>query len=160
MFLITITLLGAAVFSLIRFVLYLQNQELLAAGIDNDPYWVRRAMGVGFRFDLNLAFMLMLPAALALTIGQFLGRHARWTAVIALLWLTLGYSISLVAQVCDIPYFTHFHAHINAMSMKYATTGGGDLTSMIFSEPSSSPVLAYTSSTHRHRSSLLYYSAS
>ena len=134
MFLITITLLGAAVFSLIRFVLYLQNQELLAVGIDNDPYWVRRAMGVGFRFDLNLAFMLMLPAAIALTVGQFLGRHARWASFTALLWLVAGYFLSLVAQVCNIPYFTHFQAHINAMSMKYATTGEGDLTSLIVSE--------------------------
>ena len=136
MFLITVTLLGAAVFSVIRFVLYLQNQELLAAGIDNDPYWVRRAMGVGFRFDLNLAFMLMLPAAIALTMGQFLGRQARWASLIALVWLVIGYSLSLIAQVCNIPYFTHFQAHINAMSMKYATTGAGDVTSLIFSETS------------------------
>ena len=136
LFLIVITLLGAAVFSVIRFVLYLQNQELLAAGIDNDPYWVRRAMGVGFRFDLNLAFMLMLPAAVALIVGQSLRRHARVAAIIATTWLTVGYSASLIAQICNIPYFTHFQAHINAMSMKYATTGAGDFTSMIFSETS------------------------
>ena len=65
-YLITITLVGAVVFSIIRLVLFLQNKELLAAGIDNNYYWVMRAMIVGFRFDLNLTFMLMLPAALAL----------------------------------------------------------------------------------------------
>lgn len=131
-----ITLVGAMLFSAIRLALLMQNSELLATGIDNDPYWVWRAMGIGFRFDLNLAFMLMLPAVVALIIGQFLGRHARWAAYFGMWWLALGYSLTLVAAICNIPYFTHFQAHINAMSMKYATTGVGDFLSLVASETS------------------------
>ena len=134
-YLIIITLVGAVVFSIIRLVLFLQNKELLAAGIDNNYYWVMRAMIVGFRFDLNLTFMLMLPAALALAIGEFAGQYARWTARIATWWLAISYSATLIACTWNIPYFTHFQAHINAMSMQYATTGFADNISMILNEP-------------------------
>lgn len=134
LFLSAVTLVGAVLFSVIRLALYLQNSELLASGIDNDNYWVWRAMGVGFRFDLNLTFMLMLPAAAVLIIGEFFRDYARWTATICKWWLVLGYSVTLMAGIGNIPYFTHFQTHINAMSMKYVAMGLGDIMAMIFSE--------------------------
>lgn len=134
LFLLAVTVAGAMLFSVIRLALYLQNSELLSSGIDNDSYWVWRAMGVGFRFDLNLTFMLMLPAAAILIIGEFAGRYARWTANISKWWLVAGYSVTLMASIGNIPYFTHFQAHINAMSMKYVAMGIGDIMAMIFSD--------------------------
>lgn len=129
-------MVGTLAFSLTRLAIYLQNRELLSTGIDNNTEWVMQALGVGLRFDLNLTFMLMLPAAVALTIGQFMGRHARWAAYFSVWWLTISYSLSLIIAIANIPYFAHFQTHLNAMSMKYATTGTGDLLAMIFSETS------------------------
>ena len=135
-FLVATTLLGALLFTAIRLVLYFENRELLATGIDHDSYWVMRAMGVGFRFDLNLAFMLMLPSALLLAASQFMGNRARWAANISTAWLVISYAATLFTAIVNIPYFSHFQAHVNAMSMKYATTGMGDLMAMIHSERS------------------------
>ena len=133
-FLVVITLVGAILFSLIRIALYLENRDLLACGIDNNSYWVMRALGVGFRFDLNLTFMLMLPAAVALIFGQFMGRHARYIARIGVAWLAVSYATTLMAAIGNIPYFSHFQTHVNAMSMNYATKGFGDALAMIVSD--------------------------
>jgi phosphoglycerol transferase MdoB-like AlkP superfamily enzyme len=135
-FLVVITLVGTLLFTLIRIALYLENRELLTCGIDNNSYWVMRAMGVGFRFDLNFTFTLMLPAAIALAIGQFMGRHARHAARIGVAWLAVSYATTLMAAIGNVPYFSHFQAHINAMSMKYATKGLGDTLAMIMSDTS------------------------
>lgn len=134
-FLVATTILGAVLFTAIRLVLYIANRELLASGIDSDSYWVMRAMGVGLRFDLNLAFMLMLPSAVLLAIAQFLGNKARWAAHTSTAWLVISYAATLFTAVINIPYFSHFQAHVNAMSMKYATTGMGDLMALVQSEP-------------------------
>lgn len=137
-FLLVVTLIGTLAFSLVRLTIFLQNRELLATGIDNDAEWVMRAFGVGLRFDLNLTFMLMLPAAVVLIIGQLLGminaRYTRWATHISAWWLAISYSVALIIAIANIPYFGHFQTHLNAMSMKYATTGLGDVVALIFSE--------------------------
>lgn len=125
---------GALAFTLVRVALLAQNSELLSSGIDNDTEWVLRAFGVGFRFDLNWAYMTMLPSLALLAIGQFMGRHCRIVARIATWWLVLAYSLSLFAAIGNIPYFAHFQTHINAMGMKYAGTDFGAVARMIITE--------------------------
>ena len=129
-------LVSALLFSIIRVVLCLENSDLLASGIDNNSYWVMRAMSIGFRFDLNLTYTLMLPAAILLAIGQFMGRHTRYVAHLSTAWLAISYAVTLMAAIGNIPYFSHFQAHINAMSMKYAAKGLGDTMAMILSDAS------------------------
>lgn len=134
MFVAEVMVAATTLFTLIRILLLVRNYEMIGTGADSSLVWVLRALGTGIRFDLALIFDIMLPVVAALIIAQCWHRASRWMVYIALWWLSLSLSLTLMAMIGDIPYFEHFQAHINALGMHYATADVQQLLHMIIDD--------------------------
>ena len=133
-FLAWILLLGLVSFMLIRLTLLWRNHELLDSGIPATTNEVLYALFMGVRCDLVLVYYLLVPGMLLLAIAQFMGRHARWMRHATIALMSLGFSLSLMCCIGDIPFFEYTGAHVNAMGIRYATGDTSQTASLIFGE--------------------------
>lgn len=119
-YLMWIFLAGLVCFSLIRITLLLRNIELLDAGIKVSNWEIVYALFTGVRFDIVLTFYLLIPGLLLLGIGQFMGKHAKWMNYASITLLSMGFSLSLMCCIGDIPFFEYTNTHVDAVGIRYA----------------------------------------
>ena len=131
-FLAWILLVGLVSFTLIRLVLLWRNHELLDSGIPATTGEVFYALFTGVRFDIVLVYYLLTPGMLLLAIGQFMGRHARWMHHATIAIMSLGFSLSLMCCIGDIPFFEYTGSHVNALGIRYATDDTAQSLDVIF----------------------------
>lgn len=134
-FLAWILLIGLVSFSLIRLTLLWRNHELLDSGIPATTSEIFYALFTGVRFDLVLVYYLLIPGMLLLAIGQFMGRHARWMHHATIAIMSLGFSLSLMCCIGDIPFFEYTGTHVNAMGIRYATGDTSQALDVVFGNP-------------------------
>lgn len=135
-FLLWILLAGLVSFSLIRITLLIRNMEQLDAGIAATKWDVAYALFTGVRFDIVLAFYLIAPSLLLLGISQFMGKHAKWMNYASTTLLSIGFSLSLMCNIGDIPFFEYTNTHVDAVGIRYANDDPGQALSVITNDRS------------------------
>ena len=130
-YLIVMLLIAMGAFTLIRLTLLLRNLELVNEGVDNDMWLAVKQMFNGMRFDLAYLAKVWIGPLVVLAIGQFIPKVTRYLGYAAVTMISLSMAISLMIAIGNIPYFEHFHNHVNAMGIKYMVNDMGQATSMI-----------------------------
>lgn len=130
-YLVVMLLLAMGAFTLIRLTLLLRNLELVNEGIDNDMGLAVKQMFNGMRFDLAYVAKVWIGPIIMLTIGQYIPKYTRYFGYTAVAMIATAMAVSLMIAIGNIPYFEHFHNHVNAMGIKYMVNDMGAATSMI-----------------------------
>lgn len=119
-YLLWILLAGLISFTLIRITLLLRNMELLDAGIEVSNWEILYALFTGVRFDIVLVYYLLIPGFLLLAISQFVRRYAKWFNYVSIAIMSIGFSLSLMCCIGDIPFFEYTNTHVDAVGIRYA----------------------------------------
>ena len=130
-FVLWVTVVSVAIFSLVRIALVVRNLELLNSGIDNSLGWVLRSLWVGVRFDIALVTKIMALPLILLGTALYIRRFDRLFAVAATWVGAILLSISLMVDISNIPFFEYCNSHLNAVAISYLTTDVGQAASMI-----------------------------
>ena len=131
-FLATVLLCSLLCFTLIRLVLLWRNMELLHTGAAANTEEVLYAFFMGLRFDIALCYYLLLPGMLLLAIGAYLGRHARWMGYATITLLSLGFALSLMCAIGDIPFYEYTGTHVNAIGIRYVMDDTSQAFDVVF----------------------------
>lgn len=121
-FILSIAVAGILCLGLIRVVLLLRNLPLLDAGMDNSMAFVRQAIVTGMRFDIVTTFYILTLPTLLLLIAQYTSERVRGIIARSIVALCcLCYSLTLMCNIGDIPFYEHFNTHVNAVAIGYLT---------------------------------------
>ena len=130
-FVLWVTVVSVATFSLVRLALLVRNIEMLHAGIDNNLWWVLRSLWVGVRFDVALVTKIMALPLILLGTALYIRRLDKLFAVAATWMGAVLISISLMVDISNIPFFEYCNSHLNAVAISYLATDMGQAANMI-----------------------------
>ncbi|MNH98169.1 Lipoteichoic acid synthase 2 [compost metagenome] len=107
-----------ALFALLRVVFFFGYSGFDANALINDEV-VRETLGIGFRFDLRLAILVMLPLALLAWIPRWnliTSRLLRW---IARLYIVAALGALLLIYIIDFGHYAYLGMRINATVLRF-----------------------------------------
>ncbi|MNB90322.1 Lipoteichoic acid synthase 2 [compost metagenome] len=107
-----------ALFTLLRVVFFFGYSGFDANALINDEV-VRETLGIGFRFDLRLAILVMLPLALLAWIPRWnliTSRLLRW---IARLYIVAALGALLLIYIIDFGHYAYLGMRINATVLRF-----------------------------------------
>lgn len=107
-----------ACFALLRAGFYLWSSEVSIAG-GADAGTVLQTLGVGLRFDLRLAILLMLPPALLLVVPRFNAARScvmRWAMR---LWLIVAVLLVTLIYIVDFGHYAYLGLRVNASILRF-----------------------------------------
>lgn len=107
-----------ALFALLRVVFFFGYSGFDANALINDEV-VRETLGIGFRFDLRLAILVMLPLALLAWIPRWnliTSRLLRW---IARLYIFAALGALLLIYIIDFGHYAYLGMRINATVLRF-----------------------------------------
>ena len=108
-FMLCVTLISLLMFSALRCLLLVRNNELLE-GIPGSDIVISFLIGV--RFDLIVVSYILLPLVFALLLPKGLGKRR-----IALLWLTSLFAITIFLGVAELDFYYEFHNRLNSIAV-------------------------------------------
>lgn len=133
-YLLVMLLIAMGAFTLIRLTLLLRNIELVNKGVDGDMWLAIDQIFNGMRFDLAYVAKVWIGPIIVMTLGQYIPKYTRYCGYVAVAMIAVAMALSLMIAIGNIPYFEHFHNHVNAMGIKYMTNDMGQATSMIIGD--------------------------
>ena len=123
-FMLCVTLISLLMFSALRCLLLVRNNELLE-GIPGSDIVISFLIGV--RFDLIVVSYILLPLVFALLLPKGLGKRR-----IALLWLTSLFAITIFLGVAELDFYYEFHNRLNSIAYHYLQEDAATVSSMIW----------------------------
>lgn len=107
-----------AFFALLRAAFYLWSSEVsITEGAD--PHAVLKTLGVGLRFDLRLAILLMLPAALLLVLPRWNALRSRVARALLRLWLIVATLAVTLIYIVDFGHYAYLGLRVNASILRF-----------------------------------------
>lgn len=105
-------------FALLRAGFYLWSSEVSVAG-GADAATVLKTLGVGLRFDLRLAILLMLPPALLLVLPRANAVRTRALRWAMRLWLALAVLLVTLIYIVDFGHYAYLGLRVNASIARF-----------------------------------------
>lgn len=107
-----------ACFALLRAGFYQWSSEVSIAG-GADAFTVLKTLGVGLRFDLRLAILLMLPPALLLAVPRFNAARCRLLRWAMRLWLAVAVLLVTLIYIVDFGHYAYLGLRVNASVLRF-----------------------------------------
>lgn len=107
-----------ALFALLRVVFFFGFSGFDARALIEDDA-VLKTLGIGFRFDLRLAIMVMLPLALLAWIPRWNLTGSRLLRRIARTYLLVSLSVLLLIYIIDFGHYAYLGVRINATVLRF-----------------------------------------
>lgn len=131
-FILAIALAGMFCLSIIRFVLAFRQADMLK---DFDFTQILNAIFTGARFDLVVSFYILLLPILLVSVAQFTkGKLYRILTKTSVVLCAVLYSLLLMCNIGDIPFYEHFGTHLNALVLNYTSNGPLQAIEMILKD--------------------------
>ncbi len=120
-FILALAAINLVVFAAFRVVFWAAFQEALASASRAD---LRKALYLGFKFDLRLALLLCLPLALLGWIALFDPARRRAARIAWLAYLALAQCVVLLAYFVDFGHYAYVRVRLNASFLDHLTPVG------------------------------------
>lgn len=131
-FFLIVGVAGVLALGLIRLVFYLCNADMLE---DVESSVIFEAFGVGTRLDIVINFYVLIIPILLVGIAQFTrGKVYQIITRTAVAICATFYSVLLMCNIGDIPFYEHFQTHLNALVINYTTSGPLEAIGMIIED--------------------------
>lgn len=131
-FLTFVGLGGLLAFTIIRFVFFLRNADMLN---EVETSLIVKAFWTGIRYDIVVTFYTLIIPIVLLSAAQFTqGLAYRILTKSSVVFLAVFYSIFIMCSIGDIPFYEHFSTHVNAFILKYAESGPVEAIKMIVND--------------------------
>lgn len=105
-------------FALLRAGFYLWSSEVSIAG-GADAATVLKTLGVGLRFDLRLAILLMLPPAIFLVLPRFNALKTAALRWLMRLWLVFAVTAVALVYIVDFGHYAYLGLRVNASILRF-----------------------------------------
>lgn len=105
-------------FALLRAGFYLWSSEVSIAD-GADAATVLKTLGVGLRFDLRLAILLMLPPAVLLVLPRFNATRTTALRWLMRLWLVFAVTAVALVYIVDFGHYAYLGLRVNASILRF-----------------------------------------
>ena len=112
------TAIAFVLFALLRVVFFFGFSGFDANALSAEPA-VPETLGIGFRFDLRLAILVMLPMALLAWIPRWNLTTSRLLRRIARVYLAAILSVMLLIYIIDFGHYAYLGVRINATVLRF-----------------------------------------
>ena len=107
-----------ALFAVLRMVFFFGFSGFDATALSGQPA-VSETLGIGFRFDLRLAILVMLPVALLAWMPRWNLLSVRALRWLARAWLLASLSVILLIYILDFGHYAYLGVRINATVLRF-----------------------------------------
>ncbi|MHC8314620.1 LTA synthase family protein [Pseudomonas sp. LB3P31] len=107
-----------ALFAVLRVVFFFGFSGFDASALSGQPA-VLETLGIGFRFDLRLAILTVLPLALLAWIPRWNLTTSRVLRLVARVYLVVALSILLLIYIIDFGHYAYLGVRINATVLRF-----------------------------------------
>lgn len=112
------TAIAFVLFALLRVMFFFGFSGFDASALSGEKA-VLETLGIGFRFDLRLAILVMLPLALLAWIPRWNLTTSRLLRVIARVYLVVALSLLLLIYIIDFGHYAYLGVRINATVLRF-----------------------------------------
>lgn len=111
------TAIAFVLFALLRVLFFFGYSGFEPTALDDEN--VLKTLGIGFRFDLRLAILVMLPLALLAWIPRWNLVRSRLLRIIARLYLVAVLGAALLIYIIDFGHYAYLGVRINATVLRF-----------------------------------------
>ncbi|MEQ9510392.1 MAG: alkaline phosphatase, partial [Alloalcanivorax xenomutans] len=98
------------------------------SGLELPSQELWHAFGIGVRFDLRLALLIVLPVAILSLLPGLLGlRRGQLARKLAVAWLALASAVACFVYIADFAHYSYLEERLNSSVLRFLTNRGDSL---------------------------------